>query len=137
MLKYFILLIMLILLTACEDKITTSCEEDTGNIDVNQPVSFAEIQNKVFSVYCTSCHSDPGASGDLNLSAGQTYANLVNVGGISTGLLRVKPGKSDSSLLVMRIKNIGGLSVMPPIGELPQPYIDLIVRWIDEGAINN
>jgi len=135
--KYFILLITLLLLTACEDKITTSCEEDTGNIDVNQPASFSEIQNKVFNVYCISCHSAPGASADMNLSSGHAYANLINIQGISSALPRVKPGDSDSSLLVMRLRNSGGLGIMPPVGELPQAYIDLVVRWIDEGANNN
>ncbi len=71
------------------------------------------------------------------------YANLVGVKSPATGLVRVDPGKPDSSYLIMKLEgtqlNKGGTGVRMPFGAEPLPAdtIALIRSWIKAGAPNN
>ena len=132
--KFVILAMMLLALAACEDKITSSCEDD---VQLSGPAKFSDIQAQIFNAHCTSCHSGSTPTGDLNLSSGKAYTNLVNVISTSSSLSRVKPGDSGNSYLIHRLEELNGESIMPPTGNLAASHITLIVKWIDEGAQNN
>ena len=102
-----------------------------------------QIQPIFNSNGCTSCH---GGSGGLFLTAGQSYANLVNVNAQAacTTLKRVLPGNADQSVLYIRTSSntpdtqCGTNSRMPQgSARLPQATIDLIKDWINQGAKNN
>ena len=80
-----------------------------------------EIQT-LFNNNCISCH---GNSGGLSL---ESYANLMTGGNSGTVIIS---GDHSNSLLWERINN----GQMPPNGQLPSSNIDLIVAWIDEGAL--
>ena len=80
----------------------------------------------------------------MNLSEGQTYANIVNVASSQQPSMdRIEPGDPDNSYLVNKIQgtqaDVGGSGVRMPFGggALSQSTIDLIREWVNEGAANN
>ncbi len=76
----------------------------------------------IFDSNCTSCH---GNSGGLDLTS---YSSLMAGG--NNGAVIV-PNDHQSSILWQQI-NLGS---MPPNGSLESSKIDLIKKWIDEGAL--
>lgn len=97
------------------------------------------IQAMVFTPTCATatCHSGGAPDGGLDLSAGNSYANLINVPSVAAnanGLDRVEPGQPDNSFLIHKLENTGNVGVMPPGNMLPQADIDVIRLWITNGA---
>ena len=81
------------------------------------------------------CHSGAFPTAGMNLSAGVSYANLVNV--VSSGYspaLRVKPGDTLNSVLWHKVNGTGVYGFLMPFGglKLSQPNLDLISAWIAE-----
>ena len=76
----------------------------------------------IFDSNCTSCH---GNSGGLDLTS---YSSLM-AGGNSGAV--IVPNDHQSSILWQQI-NLGS---MPPNGSLESNKIELIKKWIDEGAL--
>ena len=115
-------------------------------------VSFSQNIQPIFNVSCTTastCHVGPTAGEGLQLTAGVSYAAIVNVPAIEMPkLLLVKPGDPDASYLVRKIEggpNISGLQ-MPqgcpgtPAGGavcLTPDSIAAIRTWVTECAQNN
>ena len=88
----------------------------------------SEIQ-PIFDVHCTTCHIYGGAAA-LNMSS---YQGVLS-GGVSGQA--VIAGDHTNSLLYIRVTlPIGTDGSMPPNNPLSQSEIDLIVQWIDEGAL--
>jgi hypothetical protein len=131
-----LLFLSLLLFVGCEDSIQGPEDEPVNGGPVNMPARFSSIQNEVFTKSCalSGCHSGEQSP---NLSAGQAYGNLVNQASFQNpSMLRVKPGDSNNSYLMKKLKN-DGTSVMPPSGQLSQAIIDSIAAWIDKGALDN
>jgi len=96
----------------------------------------SEIQ-PIFNNNCTSCH---GTSGNLDLSQGNSYTNLVNVASSGySGFQRVKPGDPMNSVLHQKI--VGNTSYgdrMPQGGSaLAQADEEKIKNWIQNGAVKD
>lgn len=126
----------LLLFVGCEDSIQGPEDEPVNGGPQNMPARFSSIQNEVFSKSCalSGCHN---GSQSPNLSEDQAFGNLVNQASLENpSMLRVKPGDSNNSLLMKKLRN-DGTSVMPPSGQLSQAKIDSIAAWIDNGALNN
>ena len=88
-------------------------------------VDYSEIQG-IFD-NCTNCH---GSAGGLNLTS---YENLMDGG--SSGPV-ITPYDHTTSELYNRIALPESSDEdMPPSGSLVQSEIDLIAKWIDEGAL--
>jgi len=109
-------------------------------------VSLAQIQGLVFTPICSGCHngSNPPTGalpGSQNLTAGNSFANIVNVPSLEIpALLRVKPNDPANSYLIRKLEGAAGIqgSRMPLGGPfLDQPTIDLVKAWIASGAPNN
>ena len=49
----------------------------------------------------------------------------------------VIPGDPDNSLLMFRLRGQNVATQMPPDRPMPQADIDLIAKWIEEGALCN
>lgn len=109
------------------------------------PVSFADDIQPLLSSQCIICHQPGGiafADGiTQDLRAGSAYAAIVNQPSDQDATLTlVIPGDAENSLLYQKVN-----SNEPPIGvRMPQfqpplsaAQIDLIRRWIDEGAEDN
>ena len=104
--------------------------------------SFANQIQPIFNANCAvaGCHTGVVPTGGLNLSAGNSYAMLVNV--MSSGYapaVRVVPCDTLSSVLWHKIHGTGVYGqLMPRFGpKLPQAQLDLISTWIAIGAPNN
>ncbi len=132
---YFYICLTTVFLISCENLIE-------GPEDLNNPsgntvkTTLTSIQNELFTKSCplSGCH---GGTQKPNLTAGQSYGNLVNVASIgNASLMRVKPFESDNSYLIRKLRG-QGTSVMPPSGQLKAAIIDSVVAWIDKGALNN
>jgi hypothetical protein len=137
-------------LAACGDaRQVTSTSNNTICPSGIQP-TLSSIDQQLFKPNCTACHAGAAAqsSGGLDLS-GDPYDVLVNVTAQNiqaesasrpAGLLRVKPGDPNNSLLYQKLI-IGPTS--PQFGEgmplgLPgtvcQQTVDVVRSWIAAGA---
>ena len=104
--------------------------------------TLASIQTEVFNRSCTSPSCHGSNAGGLNLTSGNAYNQLVNAQSIGDGahnppLLRVKPGKPDSSFLIIKLTAPGTTqgTIMPQVGgKLSDDKINAIRRWIANGA---
>ncbi len=97
----------------------------------------------IFTSTCalSGCHGGTNPQLGLNLSAGQTFANVVNVPAMELSTMnRVTPGQPDNSYLVHKVQGthlaVGGSGFQMPKGRSPltQMEIDLIRAWIAAGA---
>jgi hypothetical protein len=120
---------------------------------VIQPI-YSSIDQSLLKVTCTQCHSGSlaASSGGLDMS-GDAFGQLVGVvaqnsqaqpGSRPAGLLRVKPGDPDNSLLYQKV--LIGTAPSPQFGEgMPldnpgsvcQQTRDAIRDWILAGALRN
>jgi mono/diheme cytochrome c family protein len=92
-------------------------------------VDFRRDIEPIFRANCYSCHGADMASGQLRLDLKGTAMK----GGISGAIIIA--GKSKESRLLRRILGEDGETRMPMGGDPLQPaQIDLIRKWIDEGA---
>jgi hypothetical protein len=91
----------------------------------------------------SGCHSGAtaGFSGNMNLEAANTYANIVNVASTEKpALMRVQPGNAENSYLYHKITGAPGIvgARMPLAGgPLDEDDIERIELWIEQGAPNN
>lgn len=92
----------------------------------------------------SGCHAGVSPQEGQNLSAGQTFSNVVNVASNELPTMdRVQPGQPDSSYLVHKIQGthlqIGGSGERMPIGRsaLSASDINVIRAWIQDGARAN
>lgn len=111
-------------------------------------VTLTQLQTQIFTPICSTCHTGVGSSlpGVQNLTAGNTFANIVNVPSIEQpSLMRIKPGDPDNSYLIRKIEGAAGISgSRMPLGCggsanpcLSQATIDLVRAWVSQGALNN
>lgn len=110
-----------------------------------QPVAptMTNVQSNVFNLSCNfaACHKGVGSNG-LNLES-PAHAKIVNVTakGVDGGTrLLVVPGKPDESYLYEKISRDmpSAGARMPNTGDPLDPQtLDLVKRWISEGAQNN
>lgn len=105
--------------------------------------TLTQLQADIFTPICSTCHTGIGASlpGVQNLTAGNTYASIVDVTSIENpALKRVNPFDPDNSYLVLKIQGSPGISgVQMPAsgGPLTQAQIDEVRAWVAAGALNN
>ena len=105
---------------------------------------FDDIQRNIFDQHCLSagCHNAQSLAGNMNLSAGASYDQLVNVQpdnavARSAGLLRVQPFNPGNSFLLTKLTGPGlGEGSRMPMGmdPLSQSDIAMIQAWIADGA---
>jgi len=129
-LYYLVLLISLLSLS--------NCSKDVGPIDnglADENISFSNDIQPIFDQNCVSCHP---SSGNLDLTATNSYNNLVNVNASGYSAKRVVPNNSDQSVLYKKIDGSEDYGSNMPLGSnLSQTQINAIKQWIDEGALNN
>ena len=121
-------------LGGCTDRGTDPVPAGGGGPEA---VSFAADIQPVFNAHCVGCHG-AGGNGGLDLRAGLSYGHLVGVVSPNYGIARVTAGDADASLLYRKLSGAAGVgSVMPPTGQLDAGTLDLVERWIAEGARDN
>jgi hypothetical protein len=126
--------------------ILSSCKTDAP-VQADNNSSFAKLQQKVLSKSCTGCHTqntDYGLQSGLILDADVSYQNLVGipahyVKAKTDGLLRVKPGSADNSLLYMKVHGIPQTKEYGALMPMGFPALtigqqEFIRQWINAGA---
>ena len=115
--------------------LTITCRKDSGPHVVLPlqpvPVSFSQDIQPIFNANCISCHDESHAY--LNLKTCCSWYELWTTGFSAPYLDTIAPLQS---LLHKRISG-AQLPIMPPMGQMQQGDIDLVARWITEGARNN
>lgn len=106
--------------------------------------AFDRLQREIFDLNCLSagCHNSTSRAGNLVLSAGSSYDQLVgrmpdNPVARQAGLQRVAPFDADSSFLLVKLTGPGpGEGARMPLngGPLSPADINLIRDWILDGA---
>ncbi len=106
--------------------------ETPGSAD--QRVSFTRDIEPIFSQHCFGCHQGAKQLGSYLMT---DFAALVAGG--ESAQPAIVPGKPDESYLVEQITPVDGHAEMPeePFPPLSQASIDLIRKWIAEGAEND
>jgi hypothetical protein len=98
-----------------------------------EPVDFARDVRPILSDRCFICHGPDAASREADLRLDTRDGATRDLGGYAA----VVPGDSEASELVQRIRASHVGERMPPRKsklELSGAEIDVLVRWIDEGA---
>jgi mono/diheme cytochrome c family protein len=106
----------------------------------NADPSYATDIQPIFTAHCVSCHSASFKNGGLDLSAGSSYAHLVNVtASKDINKKRVLPQDPDNSYLVIKLEGAqAGVTRMPLNGsKLSSSNIQSVKNWITRGAKNN
>ncbi len=104
--------------------LSSTYAEDTAKKTTS--LSFENDVRKILKVHCLHCHGEVGVKeGSLDLR----LKRFMVKGGDSGAA--IVPGKSHESELIARIV----AQEMPPEGKhMPQAEIDILKRWIDQGA---
>jgi mono/diheme cytochrome c family protein len=88
------------------------------------PIDFVHDIQPIFQAHCAGCHGAQKALSQLRLDSKQSAARVL------------KPGDSKASRLLHRVLGAGGEPRMPKGGAPLKPeQIELLRRWIDEGAV--
>lgn len=134
--KTIMLLSLITLLIGCSEEETTA---PIPNPSTAPLAKFSDLQTKIFnSCAVAGCHASGSAQGNLDLSTGQAYSNLVGVQSVLYPQFnRVEPGSAGNSMLIKILK--GELTPQMPFNRTPlsNDVIDSIEAWIDRGALNN
>ncbi len=127
-----------------------SSAASTVTVANNAPaqVTLTQLQTQIFTPRCSICHTGSGSSlpGVQNLTAGNTFSNVVNVPSIEQpSLKRIAPNDPTNSYLIQKIEGAASISgSQMPFGCgsssdpcLDQATIDLVKAWVSQGALNN
>ena len=106
------------------------------------PATLSQIQQEILTPNCATsgCHVPNNPPDGLLLTDGNTWSNTVNVAAVQRpGLMRIEPGNPDNSYLVKKIEGVDIEANRMPLGRDPlsAEQIELIRRWVAEGALDN
>ena len=97
--------------------------------EIPEDISFNDDILPIFTSHCESCHQTDKVFPDLILSAELAYTQLLT-DGINAPYVNI--ADPESSKLYVKIK-----TNMPPFDILPSYNINMILKWIQQGAKNN
>ena len=102
-----------------------------GNVDLERRrIDFSTQIQPLLRRHCQRCHGEKHDEGGLRLNQRDDA-----MGEADSGVPIVVPGHAAKSLLMSRVINADAGELMPLDGEpLSQQEVDLLRRWIDEGA---
>ena len=107
-------------------------------------VSFKTQIQPILDGQCVFCHVTGAENGGLNLGRRVARASLLAVS-TEAPMPRVTPGAPEQSYLIHKLRGTqlaaGGSGNRMPMNDPPRPLddgqLDLILRWIDAGAVDN
>jgi len=119
--------ILFIGLIACSDFGNNPKEDE----ELPEDVSFNDDIQPLFNASCINCH---GNQGKLSV---RNYTNLMKAGSNNSPV--VIPKNSGESLIIKKLQGIAFGDRMPPepASKWSDSKIELVKKWIDQGALNN
>ncbi|QDV37932.1 DUF1549 domain-containing protein [Tautonia plasticadhaerens] len=113
---------------------TLADDEPKGDaVSPGSKVSYVEQVRPILQARCQGCHQPAKAGGKLVLTA---FEGLLEAG--ESGIPAVVPGNPEESYLIDEITPVDGEALMPQDGApLHETEIELIARWIAEGAVDD
>ena len=139
--RFFFFLAAFVLVASCgELKLPT--EPPVGGPPPDPAATFTRVQNEIFTPSCAQigCHDRIGQQSDLILSAGNAYADIVNVPSVELPqIARVTPNDPANSYLYRKVTGVGITGDRMPQASpaLSDAEIALIRDWIRRGAPND
>ena len=115
---------------------TTPTTPTVGNLTA----TLSSIQRELFNPHCAGHHAGSQAEAGLDLTEGESFANLVNVMSVQVGLNLVEPNDAENSYLIHKLDGRDEIvgARMPPNGPfIMDEALDVIKAWINAGAQNN
>lgn len=115
---------------------SAACAED------DREASFTYIQSAILAPQCATvgCHSTRADVFAIRFDDYEATYSRMTGGECATGPGPgglVVPGDPDASLLMARLRGEGVNLQMPPDRPMPKADIDLVAKWIAEGALCN
>ncbi|MFT5299462.1 MAG: mono/diheme cytochrome c family protein [Mariniblastus sp.] len=92
-----------------------------------ETVSFGLDVAPILLENCARCHINNNPRGNFSMA---NFRDILQGGDGGNPIL---PGEAAKSPIVMRLKGEGA-EVMPPTGKLDDKLIDIVIKWIEEGA---
>ena len=115
-----------------------------GKTEVNDNSTYHEIQDYIFDKSCanSACHAAPANAGNLNLTYGLSYQDLVgrvpqNPAAAAAGMKLIDPGNPENSFLLTKLMDPTpeqGVRMPFNAGTLHSGKIEAIRTWIAAGA---
>jgi mono/diheme cytochrome c family protein len=100
-----------------------------GSEPSQEVVSFSADVMPIFEAECAACH---GSLGGWDAS---TYDSVMETGNNAPVII---PGDAGNSLLAQKMNGTQTIgNIMPPAGLLPEDEIQVILDWIEAGALDN
>jgi hypothetical protein len=99
-------------------------------------ISFKADVQPILKQYCLECHAAGGQGQEKSGLLMSTYESLMK--GTRFGAV-VKPGDSLTSAMIMLVEGRADSSIKMPHDKAPLPKekIDLLKKWVEQGAKNN
>ena len=99
-------------------------------------ISFKADVQPLLQQYCLECHGENGEGTQKSGLLMTSYASLMK--GTQFGAI-VKPGDSLTSAMNMLVEGRAAPSIRMPHhkGTLPKEKIELLKKWVDQGAKDN
>lgn len=127
-------MLLIFTIMSCDDDIQYQSDEFLNKDDLPLEATFINVQ-KIFSTKCISCHSTDFGYEDLSLSEADTPDNLINIKSKQSDDMLIKPGEPELSYLYRKLTGETIIKdIMPQGGSLDSLDIDLVYRWIKNGA---
>lgn len=116
-----------------------------GLVSCERPISFADDVQPIFLEHCVACHNQGGEGATASGFDVSDYESVMS--GTKFGAVII-PGASDSSSLYLLVAQKTAPEIqMPPHHEqslsvgrgtaLSEDKVEIIRKWIDQGAKNN
>jgi len=102
-----------------------------------EEVSYKNDVRPILHDYCLSCHQPGGKGYEASGLDMRTYQSLMK--GTKFGSV-IKPGDSFTSILNTLVEGRAHASIKMPLGMeggLSKKNIDILKKWVDQGAKNN
>ena len=141
-----LLLLVVVGVAACGDDSPTSPSTPSTPSTPTTPsvgnltATFSSIQRELFNPSCVDHHGERSTDAELDLTEGESFANLVNVMSVQVGLDLVEPNDAENSYLIHKLDGRAGIvgARMPQGGSfITEDALDVIKAWINAGAQNN
>jgi hypothetical protein len=99
-------------------------------------ISYTADVQPILKQYCMECHVEGGKGHEKSGLLMSSHENLMK--GTKFGTI-IKPGDSLTSAMIMLVEGRADASIKMPHGKdsLPKEKIDLLKKWVEQGAKNN